>query len=382
MKKLNSRQGSIIAGLVVKHAIPRMLPGLWPPGLRMSERQAFTPAPFLDSSALSHYYKVDAPNGGNTLGKRGGWVNYPQAVTIVEVGPRDGLQSEAEFVPTERKLELIERLSDTGLARIEITSFVRPGTIPQLRDSEEVVSRLRRRPHVRYSTLVPNPRGLERALAAGISEIALFVSASETHNQKNVRMSIAESLEGFRQITETALNHGMLVRGYVVTSFGCEYEGVVAPEKVEWIVGEYLALGVREVSLGDTTGMANPVMVRRMVQRILPVMGDAELALHFHDTRGTGLANVLAALEEGANIFDSSVGGLGGCPYPKMASGNIATEDLAGMLHEMGIETGIDLDRLLDCARYARSLVGRDLPGHLAAAGRIIWQGRKPDEPK
>lgn len=302
-------------------------------------------------------------------------MNYPKSVTIVEVGPRDGLQSEPDFVPTDQKLELIERLSDTGLTRIEISSFVRPGAIPQLKDSEEVVARVRRRPGVRYSALVPNPRGLERALAAGINDIALFVSASETHNQKNVRMSVAESLRGFRRLVETALDHGMNIRGYVVTSFGCEYEGVVAPEKVEGIVGEYLAMGVREVSLGDTTGMANPVMVRRLVRRIMRITGEGALALHFHDTRGTGLANALAALEEGARIFDCSVGGLGGCPYPRMASGNIATEDLVGMLHEMGIETGIDLDRLLDCARYAQSLVKRELPGHLAASGRICWQG-------
>ncbi|MHC1728715.1 MAG: hydroxymethylglutaryl-CoA lyase [Syntrophobacteraceae bacterium] len=303
-------------------------------------------------------------------------MNYPKSVTIVEVGPRDGLQSEPDFVPTDQKLELIERLSDTGLTRIEITSFVRPGTIPQLRDSEEVVTRLRRRPEVRYSALAPNPKGLERAVATGIGEIALFVSASETHNQKNVRMSIADSLKGFHRIAEMALHHGMHIRGYVVTSFGCEYEGIVAPEKVEWIVGEYRAMGVREVSLGDTTGMANPVAVRRLVGKIMPIIGDTALALHFHDSRGTGLANALAALEEGARIFDCSVGGLGGCPYPKMASGNIATEDLVGMLHEMGIETGIDLDKLLDCARYAQSLVKRELPGHLVAAGRICWQGR------
>lgn len=303
-------------------------------------------------------------------------MNYPKSVTIVEVGPRDGLQSEPDFVPTDQKLQLIERLSDTGLTRIEISSFVRPGTVPQLKDSEEVVARLRKKPGVRYSALVPNPKGLERALAAGISEIALFVSASETHNQKNVRMSIADSMKGFRLISEVALNHGLRIRGYVVTSFGCEYEGRVAPEKVEWIVGEYRALGVHEVSLGDTTGMANPVMVRRMVQRIMPITGADALALHFHDTRGTGLANALAGLEEGARIFDCSVGGLGGCPYPKMASGNIATEDLVGMLHEMGIETGIDLDKLLDCARFARSLVKRDFPGHLVTAGRICWEGR------
>ena len=303
-------------------------------------------------------------------------MNYPKSVTIVEVGPRDGLQSEPDFVPTDRKLELIERLSDTGITRIEITAFVHPKAVPQLRDSEEIITRLRRRAGVRYSALVPNPRGLERAVATGISEIALFVSASETHNQKNVGMSIAESLKGFRRISETALNHGMRIRGYVVTSFGCEYEGSVAPDKVEWIVGEYRALGVHEVSLGDTTGMANPAQVRRMVQRIMPITAEKGLALHFHDTRGTGLANALAGLGEGVTIFDSSLGGLGGCPFPRMSSGNIATEDLVGMFHEMGIETGIDLDKLLDCVRYAQLLVKKDLPSHLLAAGRIHWEGR------
>jgi len=302
-------------------------------------------------------------------------VSLPETVTIVEVGPRDGLQGEPGFVPTNEKLELIERLSETGLKRIEITSFVRPRTIPQLKDSEELATRLRRKPGIIYSALVPNFKGLERAMQAGIGEIALFVSASETHNQKNVRMSVGESLNGFRRIAEAAVSHGIRMRGYVVTAFGCEYEGRVPPDKVEAIVGEYRGMGVHEVSLGDTTGMANPVMVDELVRQMLPVMGETGLALHFHDTRGTGLANALAALQAGAHIFDCSVGGLGGCPYPSISTGNIATEDLVGMLHEMGIETGIDLDRLIDCARYAKSIIKRDLPGHLMDAGRICWKG-------
>ncbi len=302
-------------------------------------------------------------------------MNYPESVTIVEVGPRDGLQSEPNFVPTDEKIELIERLSDAGLRRIEITSFVNPDRIPQLRDSEEVASRLRRRSGVRYSALVPNFKGLERVIKAGLNEIALFVSASETHNQKNVRMPISRSLSGFREIAETARNQGLQIRGYVVTAFGCEYEGRVSPEKVEKIAGEYLAMGVREISLGDTTGMANPVMVRQMVRRLKPILGETALALHFHDTRGTGLANVLAAIEEGAGIFDCSVGGLGGCPFPRMVSGNIATEDLVGMLHEMGIKTGIDIDALIECARYAKAITKRELPGHLLGAGKVNWQG-------
>ena len=302
-------------------------------------------------------------------------MNYPDSVTIVEVGPRDGLQSEPNFVPTDEKIELIERLSGTGLSRIEITSFVSPDVVPQLRDSDKVAARLQKRPGVRYSALVPNYRGLERAIEAQINEIALFVSASETHNQKNVRMSIGRSLSGFRQIAGTALKQGMRIRGYVVTAFGCEYEGRVPAERVEEIAGEYHAMGVREISLGDTTGMANPVMVRRMVRRLKPILGETALALHFHDTRGTGMANVLAAIEEGATIFDCSVGGLGGCPFPKMVSGNIATEDLVAMLHEMGIDTGIDIDALIECARYAKAITKRELPGHVLRAGKINWQG-------
>lgn len=302
-------------------------------------------------------------------------MSLPESVSIVEVGPRDGLQSEPEFVPTDEKIELIERLSETGLKRIEITSFVSPGTIPQLRDSAEVVAGLRRKPGIIYSVLLPNYKGLEGALETGMNEIALFVSASETHNQKNVRMSVGESLREFRRIAEAALSHRMRMRGYVATAFGCEYEGRVSPEKVEAIIGEYRAMGVHEISLGDTTGMANPLMVGAMVRRIMPMMGETGLALHLHNTRGTGLANALAALQEGANIFDCSVGGLGGCPHPHLASGNIATEDLAGMLHEMGIETGIDLDRLIECARFAKSIVKRELPGHLLGAGKICWKG-------
>ncbi len=303
-------------------------------------------------------------------------MKFPESVTIVEVGPRDGLQSEPNFVPTDEKIKLIECLSDAGLRRIEITSFVNPEAIPQLRDSEKVAMGVRKRPGIRYSALVPNYKGLERAIEARMDEIALFVSASETHNLKNVRMPISRSLSGFRQIAEIALNHGIRIRGYVVTAFGCEYEGRVPPEKVEQIAGEYIAMGVREISLGDTTGMANPVMVRQMIRRLKPFLGETALALHFHDTRGTGIANVVAAIEEGARIFDCSVGGLGGCPFPRMASGNVATEDLVGMLHEMGIDTGIDIDSLIECARYAKQIAKRDLPSRLIGAGRVNWHGQ------
>jgi len=306
-------------------------------------------------------------------------MNLPESVTIVEVGPRDGLQNEPDFVPTERKIELIERLADAGLKRIEITSFVHPKAVPQLRDSAEVVGRIRRRPDVVYSALVPNEKGLERALASGIGEIAFFVSASETHNRKNVAMTTADSLEVFRRIAETALTGGMRIRGYVVTAFGCPYEGTVPPENVERIVDAYRSLGIHEIALGDTTGMANPSQVSRLLDRIMPMLGTTGLALHFHDTRGTALANILAALQQGVTVFDGSIGGLGGCPYAPGASGNVATEDLVNMLEEMGIRTGIDLGMLLDCARYTRDIIGRAFPGHMATAGRIRRAGDPTD---
>ncbi|MBS3918638.1 MAG: hydroxymethylglutaryl-CoA lyase [Deltaproteobacteria bacterium] len=302
-------------------------------------------------------------------------MELPKAVTVVEVGPRDGLQNEACFIPTEQKIELIERLSETGLKRIETTSFIHPKAIPQLQDSEEIVRRIERKPGIIYSTLVPNEKGLERALAAGVKEIALFVSASEKHNQKNVKMSISESLKGFRSIAEKALANGIRMRGYVVTAFGCPYEGKIAPEKVEFVINEYQAIGVHEIALGDTTGMANPVQVSRMIEQVRPRLGGMNLALHFHDTRGSALANILAALQEEVTVFDGSIGGLGGCPYAPGASGNIATEDLVNMLEEMGIETGIDLLKLIECAKYAKEIVQRDLPSHLLSAGKICWEG-------
>lgn len=302
-------------------------------------------------------------------------MNLPKRVTVVEVGPRDGLQNEAAFVPTDQKIELIERLSETGLKRIEITSFVHPKAIPQLQDSEELVKRIQSKPGIIYSTLVPNEKGLERALAAGVKEIGLFVSASETHNQKNVRMPIADSLKGFRAIAEKALANGIRMRGYVVTAFGCPLEGRIAPEKVESIIDAYKSLGVHEIALGDTTGMANPVMVSQLVERVRSRLGETGLALHFHDTRGAALANILAALQEGVSIFDGSIGGLGGCPYAPGASGNVATEDLVNMLEEMGIETGVDLNKLIDCARFANKIVGKELPGHLIRSGRVHWEG-------
>jgi hydroxymethylglutaryl-CoA lyase len=300
-------------------------------------------------------------------------MGLPKSVTIVEVGPRDGLQNEVDFVPTEQKIELIQCLSETGLKRIEVTSFVHPKAIPQLRDAEEVVKKIKKKPNIIYSTPIPNEKGLERALALGIKEIALFVSASETHNQKNVRMTISESLSQFRNIAEKALANGIRMRGYVVTAFGCPFEGRISPEKVEYIINEYKQLGVFEIALGDTTGMANPVQVKEMIRRIKQKLDGVNLALHFHDTRGLALANVFSALQEGVTVFDGSVGGLGGCPYAPGASGNVATEDLVNMLEEMGINTGIDLQKLIDCAKYAKEILQRNLPSHLLSAGKISW---------
>lgn len=294
----------------------------------------------------------------------------PSSVTIVEVGPRDGLQNENQFVPTEEKIELIRRLSEAGLKRIEVTSFVHPKAIPQLRDSEEVVRRIPYRQGVVFSALVPNERGLERVLASRIKEIAFFVSASETHNQKNVRRSVADSLKGFRPMAAQAREHGLQVRGYVVTAFGCPYEGNIPTERVVSIIEDYLSMGVEEIALGDTTGMANPLQVSHLLRTIKPILGKTALALHFHDTRGLALANILTALQEGVTIFDASIGGMGGCPYAPGASGNVATEDLVNMLQAMGIKTGIDLQKLLDCAVMARRLIKRDLSGHLLKAER------------
>lgn len=297
-------------------------------------------------------------------------MRWPERVTVREVGPRDGLQAEERVLPTEDKVRLIDALTAAGVGRIEVTSFVHPRAIPQLADAEEVFSRIRRRPGVVYSALVPNLRGAERALACGAGEISLFVSASETHNLRNVRRRISESLAGFEPVAERAAAAGVPLTGYVVTAFGCPYEGDVPEEQVERIVAAYARLGATAVYLGDTTGMANPAQVYRLCCRLRDRFPDLPLGLHFHNTRGAALANVVAGLQAGVTIFDGSVGGLGGCPYAPGATGNVATEDLVHMLHEMGIETGIDLDRLIGAARLAQELIGRELPGHVLKAGK------------
>lgn len=290
------------------------------------------------------------------------------AISIYEVGLRDGLQNEAAFVPTRDKIALAGMLADAGLRRIELTSFVSPRWIPQLGDHATVAAEVERRPGVRYSALVPNRRGLEGARAAKLEEIAIFLSATETHTKKNINKTVAKALEVLGEVARLAREADMAVRGYISTVFGCPYEGQVDPGKVHELVLALLEMGVYEVSLGDTIGVANPGQVRQMVKRLEPDVPLNKLALHLHDTRGTALANVLAGLNAGVTTFDSAFGGLGGCPYAPGASGNLATEDLVYMLEGMGYETGVDLDRLIVASEHVAGLVNRTLPSKVLQA--------------
>lgn len=286
----------------------------------------------------------------------------PAKVSIYEVGPRDGLQNEARQVPTQDKIAFVDALASTGLERIEITSFVSPKWIPQLGDSGDVARGVKRRDEVRFSALVPNRRGLDNAMAAGMREIAVFLSASETHNKKNINKTIAETLKAFELVVPPAIDNGLRVRAYISTVFGCPYEGEVAPEATVWLSKTLLDMGVSELSISDTIGVANPIQVEQILGLVLADVSVEQIAVHFHDTQGTALANCLVALALGVGTIDSSIGGLGGCPYAPGASGNLATEDLVSMLHLMGVETGIDLDKLVEVSRRASSFVGHDLP--------------------
>ncbi|MFI5003608.1 MAG: hydroxymethylglutaryl-CoA lyase [Solirubrobacterales bacterium] len=337
---------------------------------------------------------------------------------IREVGPRDGFQNEPEVIPTERKVELIDALARTGLRRIEVTSFVRPDVIPQLADAAEVLERMDIPEGVSVSVLIPNERGLESALRhrERFHEINVFLSASETHNRRNVNRSIAESLAGLEVVLARARAAGLRREGVISTSFGCPYEGRVPPERVLEIAARLRDAGAQEIGFGDTTGMANPAQVGEFFARARERFGDTtgmanpaqvgeffararerlgtggvggeagaagasagedavELTAHFHNTRGAGLANVLAALQAGVRSFESSFGELGGCPVPAGATGNIATEDLVSMLHEMGIETGIDLPALIACAARVQEVLGRPLGSHTLVAGPVDWRG-------
>ncbi|MDR7280082.1 hydroxymethylglutaryl-CoA lyase [Catenuloplanes atrovinosus] len=289
-------------------------------------------------------------------------------VSIREVGPRDGLQNEAP-VPTDAKVRLLDALSATGVRRIEAVSFVHPKAIPQMADADEVWKRARRAEGVRYSALVPNLRGADRALAAGFTELEVVVSASDTHNRRNVNRSTEDSLTDITALIQAVHAAGGTVEVIVATSFGCPYEGDVAPARVAGIVERVLGDGADRVAFGDTTGMGTPRRVRELLAAVDQVRGAAPVLLHFHNTRGTGLANILTALELGVTEFDASVGGLGGCPYAPGASGNVATEEVVHMLHDMGIDTGIDLERLLEAAALAEKMTGRELPSGVLRAG-------------
>lgn len=310
--------------------------------------------------------------------------SLPKQVSVYEVGPRDGLQNESRMVATSDKIAFIDALAQTGLRRIEITSFVSPRWIPQLADGREVASKVHRPEGVCMSALVPNRRGLDNAIASGMKEVAVFLSASETHNKRNVNKTIAETLRAFEDVVAPARDAGLQVRAYVSTVFGCPYEGEVEATQVKALCNDLLNTGVYEISLGDTIGVANPKQVASVLAVLLAEVASEKLAVHFHDTQGTALANCLAALCAGIQTVDSSIGGLGGCPYAPGASGNLATEDLVAMLHSMGVQTGIDLDALVECSRMATEFVGHELPskylkahiGKQARARRQVEQSR------
>ena len=309
-------------------------------------------------------------------------MKLPAEVTIYEVGPRDGLQNEARNVPTADKIRFIDALVAAGIRAIEITSFVSPKWIPQLADAAEVARGVHRPTGVRMSALVPNRRGLDTALSSGMKEIAVFLSASETHNKKNVNKTIADTLTAFDDVVPAAIAAKVPVRAYVSTVFGCPYEGEVDPERAVELVGRLRDMGVYQVSLGDTIGVANPQQTEEVLARVLAKHPADVLAVHFHDTQGTALANCLVALQMGITVIDSAAGGLGGCPYAPGASGNLATEDVVAMLHSMGVKTGIDLDKLIEASRTASTFVGHELPSkylkaHLGKQARARRRAEK-----
>ena len=300
----------------------------------------------------------------------------PPEVRIREVGPRDGFQNEPEVIATDDKVRLIDMLAVSGLHRLEVTSFVRPDVIPQLADAEDVLRRIRRPEGVSYSVLIPNEHGLERALELRerFDEVNLFLSASETHNRKNVNRSIAESLKGLARTIDRARSAELRCEGVISVSFGCPFEGEVPPDRVFGIAESLAEAGCAEVSFGDTTGMANPRQVGEFFAMARERLPGVELTAHFHNTRGQGLANALAALSEGVESFESAFGELGGSPVTPGATGNIATEDLVSMLHEMRLDTGIDLVALIDASRTVQELLGRPLGAHVLRAGPVDWR--------
>ncbi|MBO6937849.1 MAG: hydroxymethylglutaryl-CoA lyase [Deltaproteobacteria bacterium] len=295
--------------------------------------------------------------------------SLPDQVSIYEVSPRDGLQNESAQVATHAKVRLIEALVDAGLKRVEVTSFVSPKWVPQMADADQVCQMIDRHEGVTYSALVPNARGLERAMKANLDEVAVFISASETHNRKNVNKTVAQTMAAFEKVIGPAVEAGLKVRGYVSTVWGCPYEGDVDPAAALTIARELIDRGCYQVSLGDTIGVGTPLQTRRILELFLAELSAEKLALHLHDTRGTALANVLVGLEMGIRDFDASVGGLGGCPYAPGAAGNLATEDLVYTLHGMGVGTGVDMPKVWNAGQVAEAIVGRELPGKVHRAG-------------
>src|SRR5947209_15249883 len=306
-------------------------------------------------------------------------MRLPERVTMCEVGTRDGFQIEPEFIPTEQKVEVVDRLSEAGVPRIEVTSFVHPKAVPQLRDAEAVMAAIRRRPGRRYAALVPNDKGAARAVDAGVDAIHTVVSASESHNLANVNMTIAESIEKLRAVAQIAGRAGVPVQCGVSTSFGCPFEGEVPVAQLESVVARLVDLGARGIGLADTTGMANPRQVSDVLERLLPRFPGIEWTLHTHDTRAMAIPNILTALACGVTNFDASIGGLGGCPFAPGASGNVCSEDLVHCLGAMGVATGIDLAKLIDVSKRVQQIIGRPLPGQVMKAGPSTRRYPVPD---
>ncbi len=295
-------------------------------------------------------------------------MSFPSHVTIIEVGPRDGLQNESAFVPTKNKVELINALAQSGLKHIEVTSFVSSKSIAQLADCEEVFRAIDKPAGVHFSALVPNERGMQKALAVGVKDIAIFTAASESFNQRNINCSIAESIARFKPVMQLAAAHGIRVRGYISCVLGCPYEGDIDPKQVLKVAVELLNLGVTEISLGDTIGVGTPMQTQALIHTLKPALPLSRIAMHFHDTYGQAVANIYAALACGINRFDSSVAGLGGCPYAQGASGNVATEDVLYLMHGLGIETGIDIFKMVAAGDKICTVLGRKNQSKVANA--------------
>jgi len=296
-------------------------------------------------------------------------MDYPPRVTIVEVGPRDGFQIEPDFIPTEFKVEVVDAIARAGIRKIETSSFVSPRVVPQLADAAELFGAIERRPGTRYTALVPNLRGVERAIEARADGVRLVVTTTETYNKKNVGMTVEQSLEVCRQIMERVENEPITVEAVIALAFGCPFEGPVTEDRVAELANKFVGMGIRELSIADSVGLGNPAQISKTMARLRSELDDIDLSLHLHDTRGLGLANAVAAMQVGIDTFDASIGGLGGCPVLSNGAGNIATEDLANLCAEMGIETGIDISALQDISLKMQDYLGRQLPSKILMAG-------------